>query len=119
MEALWHDLRDFLKLDLDESALDKLEWRDYGKGVELAKLKKGEDASLVLYRVADGAPRDGFARHRHPGGEAYLVLKGTIADEFGEYPEGSFVWLPPDSTHTPWAEGHTIVLVLWPRGVEL
>ena len=119
MEAFQRDLRDFLKLDLDEAALDAMEWRDYGKGVELAKLQKGTDASLVLYRVADGAPRDGFARHRHPGGEAYLVLKGTIADEFGKYPEGSFVWLPPDSTHTPWAEGATIVLVLWPVAPHL
>jgi len=119
MEALSRDLRDFLTMSLDESALDDLEWRDYGKGVQLAKLERGEHASLVLYRVEDGAPRDAFAKHRHPGGEAYLVLKGVIGDETGRYEAGSFVWLPPESTHTPWAEGDTVVLVLWPRGVEL
>ena len=73
MEALWRDLKDLVALELNEAALEALEWRDYGKGVELARLKRGENASLVLYRVADGAPRDAFARHRHPGGEAYLV----------------------------------------------
>ncbi|MHC4953685.1 MAG: cupin domain-containing protein [Planctomycetota bacterium] len=119
MEALWRDLKDLVALDLNEAALDALEWRDYGKGVQLAKLKRGESASLVLYRVADGAPRDAFARHRHPGGEAYLVLKGAIGDETGRYEAGSFVWLPPGSTHTPWAEGDTVVLVLWPGGVKL
>ena len=119
MEALSHDLRDLLTLSLNESALDALEWRDYGKGVQLAKLQRGEHASLVLYKVADGAPQDAFAKHRHPGGEAYLVLKGCIGDETGRYEVGSFVWLPPESTHTPWAEGETIVLVLWPRGVTL
>ena len=71
----------------------------------------------MLYRVADAAPVDAFARHRHPGGEAYLVLRGAISDESGRYEAGSFVWLPPDSTHSPVAHGPTLVLVLWPDGV--
>jgi len=119
VNALHRDLRDVLTLDLDEAALDTLEWRDFGKGVKLGKLAREGAASLVLYRVEADAPRDAFARHRHPGGEAYLVLKGVIADENGRYPAGSFVWLPPGSEHAPWAEGATVVLVLWPGGVKL
>lgn len=119
MKALHRDLRDLLRLDLDEAALDRVEWRDYGKGVRLGRLAREGQAALVLYRVAEGAPRDAFARHRHPGGEAYLVLRGVIADEFGRYEAGSFVWLPPASEHTPWAEGETLVLVLWPGGVKM
>lgn len=83
----------------------------------MGKLAREKAASLVLYRVADGAPPDAFARHRHPGGEAYLVLRGAISDETGRYETGSFVWLPPGSTHTPRAHGPTLVLVLWPSGV--
>ena len=117
--SLRFDLRPFLRLELDEAALDAVEWRDYGKGVELGKLVREGAAGLVLYRVSADAPKDAFARHRHSGGEAYLVLKGVIADEFGRYEQGSFVWLPAGSVHTPWAEGETVVLVLWPEGVEL
>ncbi len=119
MRALSRDLRDFLKLEIDEEALAGLSWKPFGKGVELAKLAREGRTGLVLYRVGADAPKDAFAPHRHPGGEAYLVLKGVIADQYGRYEEGSFVWLPPGSQHTPWVEGDTLVLVLWPDGVDL
>ena len=119
MKALSRDLTDLFSLQLDEAALAAMEWRNFGTGVKLGKLEREGAASLVLYWVEDGAPRDAFAKHRHPGGEAYLVLKGTIADETGRYEKGTFVWLPEDSTHTPWAEGETVVLVLWPGGVKI
>lgn len=117
MKALFKDLRDLVRLELDEAALAALQWRDFGKGVQLAKLAREDRAGLVLYKVAADAPKDAFAPHRHVGGEAYLVLKGVIGDQFGRYPEGSFVWLPAGSKHEPWAEGETVVLVLWPEGV--
>ncbi len=119
LKVLSRDLRDLFNVDPDEAALDRLEWRDFGKGVRLAKLAREGEAGLVLYRVEAGAAKDAFAPHSHTGGEAYLVLKGVIADEFGRYPAGSFVWLPPGSRHQPWTEGETIVLVLWPEGVKM
>ena len=119
IRALTHDLRHFLKMELDEAALDAMEWRDFGKGVQLAKLAREGKAGLILYKVAADAPDDAFAKHLHTGGEAYLVLKGVIGDQYGRYPEGSFVWLPPTSEHEPWAEGETVVLVLWPEGVKV
>ena len=121
MKALARDLRDLVRLELDEVALASLEWRDFGKGVQLSKLAREDVAGLVLYRVAPGAPRDAFSPHRHVGGEAYLVLKGVIADQYGRYTAGSFVWLPEDSHHQPWCEGdeETVVLVLWPKGVKI
>jgi len=119
MKALSRDLTDLLTLKLEDRTLSGIEWRKFGNGVKLGKLEREGAASLVLYWVEDGAPKDAFARHRHPGGEAYLVLKGTIADETGSYPAGTFVWLPEESVHTPWAEGGTVVLVLWPGGVKI
>ena len=119
MNALACDLSDLLRLVPDEEKLDLLEWRDFGTGVELFKLASAGQAQCVLYRVAAGAPKDAFAPHRHLGGEAYLVLKGVIADQTGRYPAGSFVWLPRDSHHQPWNEGETIVLVCWPEGVKV
>jgi anti-sigma factor ChrR (cupin superfamily) len=119
VKALSRDLNDFLRLDLDEAALDGLPWRDFGKGVRLGKLAREGKAGLLLYWISADAPKDAFSPHRHVGGEAYLVLKGVIADAFGRYGKGSFVWLPPASRHAPWAEGETVVLVLWPEGVEV
>jgi anti-sigma factor ChrR (cupin superfamily) len=86
--------------------------------VRLAKLAREGEAGLVLYRASPGAAKGAFAPHRHTGGEAYLVLKGLIADETGRYGRGSFVWLPRGSHHAPWTEGDTVVLVLWPEGVK-
>jgi len=119
VKALARDLNGLFTLHLDEEALRGLEWRDFGKGVRLARLAREGQAGLLLYHVAADAPRDAFAPHRHVGGEAYLVLKGVIADETGRYPAGCFVWLPAGSRHQPWAEGETVVLVLWPEGVRV
>ena len=82
----------------------------------LARAGKGE---LVLYRIAADAAADAFVKHEHIGGEFYLVLKGQIADETGEYHKGDIVFLDPRSAHTPRAAGETVVLVLWPAGVRI
>jgi len=119
VKPLTCDLSSFLALRLDDKALAGLEWREVGKGVSIAKLAREDRTGMVLYRIDARAPAGAFFPHRHPGGEAYFVLRGVIADESGRYPEGSFAWLPPDSRHAPRAEGEdeTIVLVLWPEGV--
>ena len=119
MAHLSHDLSPLLSIRLAPGALDGLEWRDFGDGASLAKLAREGETGLVLYRVAADAPQSTFAAHRHIGGEAYFMLKGVIADETGRYSAGSFVWLPPGSSHAPWAIGDTVVLVFWPEGVEM
>ena len=74
---------------------------------------------LILYRIAANAAADAFLKHEHIGGEFYLVLRGKIADETGEYGEGDLVFLDPKSVHMPRAVGDTVVLVLWPEGVRI
>lgn len=118
MKPLVRDLTEILSVGLDEDALARLPWRDLGKGVRLARLAREGECGLVLYRLAGDAPDDAFFPHAHVGGEAYLVLKGAIVDQFGRYPAGTFVWLPPGSSHAPRGEGETVVLVLWPEGVR-
>lgn len=85
----------------------------------MARLAREGSRELVLYRIAAEAAADAFVKHEHVGGEFYLVLKGTIADETGEYAKGDVVYLDARSVHTPRAVGETIVLVLWPAGVRL
>jgi anti-sigma factor ChrR (cupin superfamily) len=117
--VLRRSLNDFLRFDLDEAALDRLQWREFGNGLEMSRLAREEQRELVLYRIAANASSDAFVKHEHVGGEFYLVLKGKIADETGEYEKGDIVFLDPHSVHTPRAVGETVVLVLWPAGVRI
>ncbi len=112
-------LNDFLRFELDEAALDRLQWRDFGNGLEMSRLAREGQRELVLYRIAANASSDAFVKHEHVGGEFYLVLKGKIADETGEYEKGDVVFLDPHSVHMPRAMGETVVLVLWPAGVRI
>jgi len=117
--VLRRSLNDFLSFTVDEAALERLQWRDFGNGLSMSKLARADKRELVLYRIAADASADAFMKHEHIGGEFYLVLKGKIADETGEYEAGDIVFLDPHSVHTPWAIGETVVLVLWPAGVRL
>ncbi|HWP24350.1 MAG TPA: cupin domain-containing protein [Candidatus Binatia bacterium] len=117
--VLRRSLNDLLKIDLNTGALERLRWRDFGNGLSMARLAREGERELVLYRVAEGASAEAFLKHEHIGGEFYLVLKGKIADETGEYEKGDLVFLDPRSAHTPRAIGETVVLVLWPAGVRI
>ena len=55
-------------------------------------------------------PNTQFNTHSHPGGEEILVLEGTLYDERGMYPKGSWLRSPNFSQHTPFTkdDGATI-----------
>jgi anti-sigma factor ChrR (cupin superfamily) len=117
--VLRRSLNDFLRLELDEAAVNGLQWRDFGNGLSMSRLAREGQRELVLYRIAADAAPGAFVKHEHIGGEFYLVLKGRIADETGDYDKGDIVFLDSHSVHTPRAVGETVVLVLWPAGVRL
>ena len=116
---LRRSLNDILRIELNADALDRLSWRNFGNGLAMARLAREGKRELVLYRIAANAASDAFLKHEHIGGEFYLVLKGSIADETGEYFEGDVVFLDPQSVHRPRAIDDTVVLVLWPEGVRI
>ena len=116
---LRRSLKDLIKFQLDAPALDKLQWKDFGNGLSMARLAREGARELVLYRIKANADPKAFLKHEHIGGEFYLVLKGGIEDETGVYSEGDVVYLDPKSVHTPRGVGETVVLVLWPQGVKL
>lgn len=65
--------------------------------------------SIVRYH-----PRSQFSSHIHHGGEEFLVLDGVFQDESGDFPAGSYVRNPPQSSHTPRSDtGCTIFVKLW------
>ncbi|HEX2228625.1 MAG TPA: cupin domain-containing protein [Candidatus Binatia bacterium] len=116
---LSRSLLDFIKIELDDAAVARLPWRDFQNGLRMARLARSGRRELVLYHIQEGGKADAFLKHEHVGGEIYLVLKGRIADETGEYSAGDFVFLDARSVHSPRAIGETLVLVLWPEGVRI
>jgi anti-sigma factor ChrR (cupin superfamily) len=70
--------------------------------------------SIVRY-----APGSAFSSHVHTGGEEFLVLDGVFSDEHGDFPAGSYIRNPPQSSHTPGSEpGTTIMVKLWQFDLE-
>src|SRR5260370_24080635 len=98
---LHFDLSPLLRFQLDDAALAGLPWKDFGNGTAIAKLAREGETGLVAYRIAKDAGEEAFRPHTHPGGEAYLVLRGAITDESGTYPAGSILLLPPRRRHPP------------------
>jgi len=119
MALLRCSLKGLLSLELDESALEALSWKDFGTGLFMARLAREGQRELVLYRITADADPSAFLKHEHVGGEFYLVIKGGIEDETGVYSAGDIVYLDPGSIHTPRARGEAVVLVLWPAGVRV
>ena len=119
MSVLRYSIKNLMRVDLDMDALERLHWKDFGNGLSMARLARQGSRELVFYRVRADAVTDAFLKHEHIGGEFYLMLRGKIIDETGEYEEGDIVFLDPKSIHTPRAVGDTLVLVLWPEGVRI
>jgi len=57
------------------------------------------------------APETYFNPHRHYGGEEIFVVEGTFADEFGEYPAGSWLRSPHLSLHQPFSREGCLIFV--------
>jgi len=67
-----------------------------------------ERVSLVRWGPGVRAPG-----HDHPGGEEVLVLDGTLEDELGHYPAGTWLRMPPGSRHEPFSgDGCTLFVKL-------
>ena len=52
-----------------------------------------------------------FQPHTHWGGEEIFVIKGTLIDEHGRYPQGTWLKSPHMSQHNPYADEETLIYV--------
>ena len=83
-------------------------------GVERRLLDRIGDEVARATSIVRYAPGSAFSPHVHTGGEEFLVLDGIFQDEHGDYPAGTYVRNPPQTSHTPRAdEGCTIFVKLW------
>lgn len=62
--------------------------------------EKARATTIVQYK-----PNSKFPKHTHIGGEEFLVLEGTFKDDYGNFPQGTYVRNPIDSQHAPWVDG--------------
>lgn len=67
---------------------------------------KTEGTALVKWPAGEK-----FLPHRHWGGEEIFVLSGEFMDEFSRYPVGTWIRSPHLSTHHPFVEEETVILV--------
>lgn len=83
-------------------------------GVERRMLDRMGDEVARATTIVRYAPESAFSSHVHTGGEEFFVLEGVFQDEHGDFPAGSYIRNPPQSTHTPRsAPGCTIFVKLW------
>jgi anti-sigma factor ChrR (cupin superfamily) len=72
----------------------------------------GVHTSLVRWQ-----PHTLFMLHHHSGGEELYVLEGTLCDDQGEYPAGTWLRNPPGSEHTPFTREQGALVYLKTGGI--
>lgn len=78
-------------------------WR---KPFEREAKEAGYTTSIVKYNA-----NSAFKAHPHPMGEEILVLEGVFSDEEGDYPAGTYLRNPPNSSHAPFSKEGCIIFV--------
>jgi len=104
---------DFAKRVLLHS--DEIEWEASPMpGVERRRLDRVHADNERVTTIVRYAPGSQFSSHVHGGGEEFIVIDGVFEDDYGDWPEGSYIRNPPQSKHTPGSkEGCTIFVKLW------
>jgi anti-sigma factor ChrR (cupin superfamily) len=97
---------------------ETLPWRDTPyAGVRWKKLffDRESGRAAVLLKFDPGAA---YGSHRHPAGETYLVLEGSLEDGGRTYGRGTYVYHPPGSVHKPRSAAGCLLFVTSPRPIE-
>jgi anti-sigma factor ChrR (cupin superfamily) len=83
-------------------------------GVDRRALDRVGDEVARATTIVRYAPGSEFSPHEHTGGEEFVVLEGVFQDEHGDFPAGSYIRNPPQSSHKPGSEPGCVIFVkLW------
>jgi anti-sigma factor ChrR (cupin superfamily) len=93
-------LHQFQPDDTARLAIDthKAAWQRLDNGIQILPLHEHHAERVLLVRLPASVPG---IPHTHPGGEEIYVVSGSIRDENGHYPAGTWLRMPPGSSHTP------------------
>ena len=101
------DTEDDTSVVIDTNAA---EWPiDLAPGLEGMLLHEFQDEIVVLIRWT---PDTAFREHSHSKGEEVFVLEGCFCDEHGEYPAGTWVRYPDQSSHNAFTRDEGALLFL-------
>lgn len=98
---------------------DALPWRESPyPGVTWKKLHYDAESgeSAVLLRFEPGAS---YGAHRHPEGEDYLVLEGSLEEGGRSYGAGTYVRHGAGSKHKPSSREGCLLFVRLARPIEI
>jgi anti-sigma factor ChrR (cupin superfamily) len=88
------------------------QWRPSpAPGVERRMLDRVGEEVAVATSVVRYAAGSRFPVHVHEKGEEFLVLEGVFCDDSGDFGAGSYVRNPPGTSHAPWTNEGTTILV--------
>ncbi len=73
--------------------------------------RDGGEKTLRATSIVAYAENSHFTPHLHPLGEEFFVLSGTFSDENGDYPAGTYVRNPPQSSHQPFSKEGCLIWV--------
>jgi anti-sigma factor ChrR (cupin superfamily) len=96
-------LHQFDVTDTEQKAIitDDLSYETIADGFSTALL---HDVPAERVRLVRFAPGTHLTQRDHHGGTEIMVLEGTLSDEDGSYPAGSWLRFPDGSSHTPYSE---------------
>jgi anti-sigma factor ChrR (cupin superfamily) len=108
--VLFVKLHQFILGDDEHVVIDtqKTDWSPGMGGLSVMPLHSYQGESTALVKWPKG---ERFQLHRHFGGEEVFVIKGEFIDEYGRYPQGTWIRSPHLSEHCPYVEQETIILV--------
>lgn len=78
-------------------------------GIDAMLLHQFQDEHVVLIRWEPNLP---FKEHTHHGGEEVFVIEGCFCDEYGDYPAGTWVRYPDQSSHKAFTRDDGALLYL-------
>ena len=74
-------------------------------GVIRTLLERSEDSEYAISTtLVEFQPDSRFDEHIHDHGEELFVIEGTFSDEYGDYPEGTYIRNPNGTKHSPFSK---------------
>ena len=77
---------------------------------------KQERTGTFILRMEPGAR---YPRHRHPGGEEILLLKGDMMVGERKLKPGDFLYSPPGSIHEASTQGGCMFVSILPKPIDI
>jgi anti-sigma factor ChrR (cupin superfamily) len=87
---------------------NKGDWLPGEFGIRVMPLYYYETEMVALYKWRAGTR---YEMQPHFGGEEVFVISGTLCDEYGEYPAGTWLRNPHNSEHTRYTEEETVIWI--------